>query len=270
MSKNKGVFDYESYQTYLRERLPTSGEHRGQRSLLAKALRCQTAFVSRVVNGQAEFSLEHSVAVNRFLQHTEEEGEFFVLLVHLARAGTPDLKRHYERQLERIRDRRKLIGERIGVSTSLSEADQTTYYSTWHYAAIHVLLMVPSIRTRADLARHLRLPEETIARTLDFLVRTGLARREGTGYAAGTTRIHLREDSPSITRHHANWRLKAMQSQELASREDLFFSGPICISETDAAKLKGALLTFLEQNEDMIRKSPEEAAFCLNFDFFRV
>ena len=73
-----------------------------------------------------------------------------------------------------------------------------------------------------------------------------------------------------IAKHHANWRMRSIQTLDRRSQEDLFFSGPISISEEDATKIRGNLLKMLEQLEPVIRASKEEAVFCLGMDFFRV
>jgi len=61
-----------------------------------------------------------------------------------------------------------------------------------------------------------------------------------------------------------------MWAMDRRSDEDLFYSGPICLSEADAERLKELLLKFLEESERIIGPSPEETVFCLGMDFFRL
>jgi hypothetical protein len=169
-----------------------------------------------------------------------------------------------------VAERWKVISERIRVKKGLSQADQLTYYSSWLYAAVHVMLTVPGLRTAKDLARHLRITLPQSQKTLDFLEGCGLAERSGEEYRTGEARIHLGHDSPLISKHHANWRLQAIQAADRAAKDDLFFSGPISVSAADAEKIRARLLQLLEEVEPVLRTSKEEVVRCLNFDFFRI
>jgi uncharacterized protein (TIGR02147 family) len=269
MSKNS-CFTYNDYRKYLENRLPTSGADRGLRARLAEHLHCQSAFISRVFAGKGDFSLEHAASISRFLGHTELEREYFLLLVHEARAGSSDLIDFYRERRREVGERHKVIAERIQVKSGLSKEDQMTYYSSWQYAAIHVLLTVPTFRHASKIAEQLQLPLMRVQSVLDFLESAGLAAKKDDGYIVGNTRIHLGSNSPLISKHHSNWRMKAMQAMEQSSAENLFFSGPISMSLKGVEKIRGKLLKFLEEVEPILSEAAEEEAYCLNLDFFRL
>jgi uncharacterized protein (TIGR02147 family) len=266
----RSVFEFRDYKQYLASALSPGGASYGQRSKLARALRCQPAFVSRVLNGEAHFSLEHGVPINQFLGHAEEESDFFLLLLLLGRAGTAELARYFRDQIERIVARRALISERIGVRELLAAEDQMTYYSAWYYAAIHILLFVPGYDSVAKISERLRLSPNTAQPALEFLVRIGLATREGKQYGPGKARIHLSGDSPLVAKHHTNWRMRAIDSLDEKDEADLHYSGPICISRKDALRIRQRFLDLLQELEPVIQGSPEEELYCLALDVFRV
>lgn len=270
MSEAGLVYKYGDYREYLAARLPISGADRGSRSRLASALGCQTAFVSQVLHGEANFSLEHAIGVSQFLGHTEAEEEYFMALVHLARAGTAALGEYFQRRLKAIRDKRELIAERIGIHQNLPEEALARYYSTWHYAAIHILCAIPAFQSSSALAAHLHVPERQVREMLEFLCAHGLVIERVGGYGIGQARTHLPRSSPLIARHHCNWRLRAMMAQDLASEHDKFFSGPVALTEQDAKRLREMILKFLESVQKAYLQSGREAVFCLNLDFFRV
>ncbi|MGE3263298.1 MAG: TIGR02147 family protein [Bacteriovoracia bacterium] len=269
-TKQISCFAYLDYRNYLKDRLPVTGTTRGQRSKLAAALGLQTAFVSRVLHGEAEFSLEHAMTINRFLGHTEGESEFFVLLIQWGRAGTAELKAYWKRKLDAILEQRQIVAERIQIKETLNSEDQMTYYSAWYFSAVHIMLMVPRWQTASALAEYLQLPLAQVNRVLEFLVGVSLAKEEAGKFTIGKNRIHLGKNSPILPRHHSNWRMRGMQSMERFSGEDLFYSGPISLSEADAKKIREMLLSFLEQKEKLIEPSPEETVFCLGIDYFRL
>ncbi len=139
----KAVYDFSDYRAYLQMALPVSGEERGSRNRFAEALNCQKGFISQVLGGSVHFSPEHAIKISRFLKHDPDEEEFFLLLVHLGRAGSHELVGFYKKKIGETLERRKQIKERIKAGSGLSESDQMLYYSTWHYTAIHMCLMVP-------------------------------------------------------------------------------------------------------------------------------
>lgn len=263
-------FAYDDYRAYLESRLATTGKQRGLRARMAKDLRCQSAYISRVLAGESHFSLEHAIQISRFLGHGDLEREYFLLLVEEARAGSQELAEFFREKREEVRARRLVIAERIKVKKELSREDQVTYYSSWLYAAIHVMLTVPAFQTVEEIARYLQLPVSKVSTILEFLEQAGLASRQGARYQTGETRIHLGKDSPMISRHHANWRLRAMQAMDQPSPDSLFFSGPISIAEHDVGNVRAKLLKLLEEIEPYFRQGKEECVVCLDLDFFRL
>lgn len=266
----KTLFDFYDYRAYLKFALPVSGPQRGTRAKLAEALGCQGAFVSLVLGGSTHFSLEHAEKVSRFLTHDEDERDYFLLLVHSARAGSKDLERYYQEKLEAIRSKRREIKERVVTTSSLSEADQLVYYSSWHYTAIHMCLMVPHLQERQAIANALHLPQGTVSSILSFLVRTGLAEEQGGRFVCGPIRIHLPANSPLVSKHHTNWRVKAIQSLDGTNKSDLHYSSVMCLSEEAIEKIRSLLLQAIEDTEPIIKDAKNEAVCALALDIFRV
>ncbi|OFZ01997.1 MAG: hypothetical protein A2Z97_08395 [Bdellovibrionales bacterium GWB1_52_6] len=267
--KNRSVLDCTNYKKYVSDRLESLGL-RGPRSKLASHLRCQSAYVSQVLNGRLHFSLEHAVLINHFFGHSSEEAHYFLLLIHEARAGSESLKQYYVSQLHEIRERRQHITHRLKVKRSLSEPDQAIYYGSWLYAAIHMMVMVPRFQTKQEIASHLQLSVKAITDAIEFLNSVGLVVQEGNKYRIGAARMHLDSSSSMIAKHHSNWRLRAIQSLDRPLKEDLHFTSIASLSEKDAARIRTIILEFLEQREEIIRPSKDETVFCLGIDFFKI
>ena len=270
MAKKNAIYDYRDYKKYLVDFIEKNkGRAKGTRSALAKAAGCQTAYVSQVLNGRAHFSLEQADAINGFCVHTEEEGEYFLLLVQHARAGTESLRKSLLGQIKRRVERQLNLKNRIGLEDALSEKDQMVYFSQWDYAAVHALLSVKGHRTAEALASTLRLSITRVTRILDFLTSKGLAARgDGGEYSIGTTRIHIGTDSPMITHHHTNWRLRAIHSLNRNLDDDTHYSSVVTVSADDAEKLRKMITDFILELKGVIRKTNPEGLHCINIDFF--
>lgn len=264
------VFNHAEYKAYLKERLGSASRRTGAKAAAARAIGCHTTYFSQVLNDRADLSLEQAESLNRFLGHTEEESEFFLLLVSYARAGTRFLREHFQRQIDRQLEKRLSIKERVGKRSSISPEDEAQFYSSWLYGATHVLVSIPALQEREALARYLNLPLERVTEILTLLEKVGLIEQNGKHYAPASQLVHLGADSANVSKHHTNWRLRALRSLESKQPNDLHYSAAVSLSQKDVARIKDNMITNLKANLDVIATSKEEAAYAYCFDFFEL
>lgn len=264
------VFQYQSYQEYLRDFFDQTGENRPKRAYLAKRLNCQSSFISQVFNNKTDLSLEHAIIVADFLELDADECRYFVLLVQLSRAGSQHLKAFFTRELKVAKQKVELIKSNIQVKDELTEEDQAIYYSQWWYSAIHILVAFPEVQNIDDLKKCLKLPKKIIQEALQFLLERQLVVSVKGSLQIGKTRIHLGSRSPQITRHHMNWREKSFDILAARNPENLHYTGVIGISRDGADKVRAQILTLLKGTEEIVEKTKEEAAYVLLLDFFEL
>lgn len=262
------IYDHKDFRSYLKEALPVKGPGRGSRARLADALGCKGGFISLVLSGDATFNEEHAIAASSFLNHDDEERDYFMLLVGHARAGSKNLENYYLEKIEGILQRRRAIKERIRVKAELAPAEQTVYYSTWHYIAVHMGLFTPDLQTKSALAKHFRLSIDRVSEILRFLVEAGMAEQREDRYIAHPSRTHLAPDSPLILQHHTNWRLKALQSLGEPEIDDLHYSLVMSASTDAAEKIREILLTSIQTIEPVLKKAEDERGYVLAIDLF--
>jgi uncharacterized protein (TIGR02147 family) len=264
------LFQFRSYREYLKHEFAGTGSHRGRRALLARALACQTSYLSQVLTDRAQLSLEHAIRTADFLDHTLAERKYFMLLVQKERAGSKELRTYFDDELSLLQKRRNEVKERINVRTSLSEADQMIYYSTWHYCAIHVLSSIPEFNSVESFATRLKLSIPLVKKVLQFLEERNFVKKTASGYTIGSTRIHLAKGSAMLPRHHANWRMKAIAHADEERASDLHYSAVLGISKKDIKGLKEKLLQLLQDFEPMIKESKEEDSVVFLLDLFQL
>jgi len=266
------VFEYRDYKKYVTDTLENRSEtSRGERSRLAEALQCHTAYVSQVLNGSPHFSLEQADRINQFFGHNKEQSLYFLLIVQHSRAGTASLKKVFDDQIQNIIERQYNLKNRLEFKKTLSVADQALFYSSWHYGAIHVLVSVPGCHTERGISDYLGLPIERVSEILSFLSSIGLVKKESGGrYEIGTTHIHLGADSPNIAKHHSNWRIRGIQSLDQPLPNDLHYSSVVTVSEEDAPKIRACLVKAIEEIRKTIKGSKDEGAYCYLIDFFNL
>lgn len=269
----KNLYEFNSYKEYLQDYIENrAGGGRGMKSRLAQVAGCQPAYVTQVLGGAANLSLEQGEAISRFLNHSEAEKHYFLLLIQWERAGTVGLTAHLRGQIEEEQRSKRHLARRLKEVPSLDEQFRRIYYGRWDYAAIHVLLTVRSCRTPERIASRLRLPLERVVNVLEFLDLCGLATKKGTQYEVGSGRIHLPDDAPEIARHHTNWRLQAIagveRSRGLPVDEHAHYSSVVTLSKADVKKVRETLLTAIQQSKKVIKESPPEELYGLNLDLF--
>lgn len=266
------LFGFEDYKKYLNQILdqPPIGGH-GARARLSQALSCQTAYTAQVLRGQAQFTLEQAEKVNVFLKHSEEEAQYFLLLVQLARAGSAELVKRIRTQLKKYKEDRQNLGKRFKIKDILGGEEQARYFSEWYYAAVHALASTKGFENSDQIAQYLKLPRAKVQEVIRFLVETGILKKQRTGgWDVGSTRLHLKRESTLINRHHTNWRLKAVQSLEDYKTEDLHYSSIISVAEADRERIMSLVVELIEKSAKIINETEPTGASALCLDLFRL
>ena len=267
-SQPNDIYGYSDYKAYLNASLPSKGEGRGARTRLAQALGCQPGFISLVLSGKGDLSLEHGIQVAQFLALDETEKDFLLLLIQKERAGSVVLKNHFVQQLKKIQSEKKEVKSRIQANHALSEEEQQQYYQSWYLTAIHMCTMIPSFRTPRAIAEYLHISYETARQAIEKLKFMGLVTQEGTQLKATQKRIHLGEKNLALKSHHTNWRLRALDSLNQQTETDLHYTSVMSISAEVAGQIRQLLLKSIQDSEPLIKGAQDEAVYTLAIDLF--
>ncbi|MCB9025989.1 MAG: TIGR02147 family protein [Bdellovibrionaceae bacterium] len=266
----KSVFEYKNYRDYLIDQLGGLRRRTGQRSLLARAINCQTAYLSQILNGNADLSIEQAVDVNKHLAHSQSESRFFLLLLQKERAGTLEAKNFFQEQIDETIANRLLVKNRVITNQEISKEDSSQYYSNWQYIAIHMALSIPGLQTKESLATHFSLSLSRVTDILEFLEEIGVVKNQNGHFQMTPTHIHLGNDSENILKHHSNWRLQSLKSLDRNKKGDLHYSVVYSLSKKDAKKIYDEMLKVVENNLKIVGPSAEEVLYCYALDFFEV
>lgn len=268
MADQRTLFEVADYKEYLRTKAGGAHQKKGVKSAMARALGCQPTYITHVLSGHANLSLEQAEALNVFFAHTKEESRFFLLMVLRDRAGTHTLREDFQEQMDQLLAGRMVLTKRLGQRNVLTEEQRAAFYSVWYYLAAQIALTIPGWRTPEALAKKLGLTAHRVAEVLQFLMEAGLVKKEGPHFVPTETQIRLGKDSLHILKHHTNWRLKAMESLEHETLNDLHYSSVVSLSEKDVVRIKNMLLDQLQENLKVIKDSKEEKLYSFNIDFF--
>ncbi len=263
------IFKYQNFRKFLRsiqDELPNGG--RGTVTQWAKVIRVTPALMSQILIGNKSMSLEMVDHLSTHLQLSEKEKDYFVLLVEFDRAGTKSLKDYFLKKIVHMQDESRYLKNQIQDITELSAEVKAIYYSQWIYAGIRNLVACSKIANIDTITEELNLPRETVANVIDFLVKHQLIIPAKQGWAPGPQSTFVPADSPLVYKHHQHWRLKGIQQMDLRSKEDLFYSSPMSLSEDLAKDLRSRIVKVIQDFQKDIGPSESQVVRCLNIDWF--
>lgn len=274
MSKleNGSVFDFNFYKDYLRSLAGPRTERRGVRAMMAKTLGCQSTYVSQVLYGQAHFSLEQAEVLSDFFRQAPQEKVFFLLLVQKDRAGTRRLEQFFLKEIEKARRARSEVGVGKKDPEAVDEEFQGLFYSSWEFAAVLAGLNIKKLRTPSALATFYSLPKKRVSEILSFLSAAGLVKKEGTSFQPIKEIVYLKRGSSLHLRkaHHANWRLRALESFDYQTDKDIHFSSVWSFSKAETERMFKLVEDFAREMASEFAECDETPSevFVFNVDFF--
>lgn len=269
----KTIFHYGEYKAFVRDWIaeqPHKG--RGQLSKIAQVLGISSVSVSHVFSGPRHLSKEQALELAQFLGLSTLEEEFLFLLVDHGRAGTAKLEKKLAAQIAQKREASLSIKTRVLQDAELDESAKAIFYSQWYYSGVRNLTAIDGFQTPGSIAARLGLSAAKVKEILEFLVRYGLCVEEGGKYRVGAKKTHLDAQSALVTRHHANWRTKAVENMrdKDADAMELFYTGPMTLSREAALEIRRELVDLVERAVKIVAPAPSEELMCLNIDWFGV
>jgi uncharacterized protein (TIGR02147 family) len=263
------LFSHRDYKAYLKKRIE-SEKSRAYKSRLATAMGTPASFISQVLHTHVELSYEHGFKLSRFWEFSPDEQEYFLTLVQLARAGAKELREFLEAKLDDLREKNKDLSQRFQQPAISTTEEQWTYYTTWHFAAVHLLTTIPSMQKPEAMARRLELPLQQIEFALNSLQRMGLVEKKADRWVSTKKSLHLSRNSPASAANHLIWRQRAIQHIYQDKDPDLHYTTLHTLSKQDAEQLRTMLLECIEKMRALVGPSKEEELVCVCVDYFGV
>lgn len=264
------IFKAKSYKMAIEKSLEDSRFGRGARTKLAEFLGVQPSFVSRVLAGDQDFSSEHIVRVAGFLELNEDETDYLVLVHHRDRAGAKDLRAHYQKQIERVDERRAQVKSQVRADRRMiSDGDALRYYGTWYHAAVHMFLRIPEVDL-ASISEALALPLVKVKESVRILEEIGMIESDRGKWKVLDQRLHNAKDSLGLRAHHMNWRQAAVRAWDEGGADDMFYSLVMSTDRGTAKRIKEVLLESIASVDPLLGPSDDREVHALNIDFFRV
>lgn len=263
------VYAYNDYKKLIQHWLqtqPKKGRGIGQR--LAKELRISSVLVSQILNGSRSLQLDYAHGIASFMALNSHETNYFLQLVQLENAGTESYRKHIKENIQKMQNEALEISTRVAKDVQLSEEDRAKFYSHWHYSAIRLLTDIPTFQTLDSISQALELEKPRVREILDFLVDRGLCRQVDGRYLMGVKSTHLESHSPWVYSRQVQWRQKSIHSMETKTEDNIYYTGPMVLSQKDAEWIRKRLVELIQEVTNRARKSDSESLRCLIVDWF--
>lgn len=269
MSKSFTIFAYNDYKKFFNawvELKPKNGY--GEYRKVSQALNLSTTMISQVFKSDKHLSMEMAADLCDYLGLTDDETDFFLLLVEYQKAGSLKLKIKLERQIKKSQEKSAKLESKVKKDIELSDGDKVIYYSSWLFQAVRLLSDIDGFGDADVIALRLNLPKNQIQKVIHFLLETNLCKREKGLLKMGPAITHINSKSPMVSRHHLNWRLRGHQQMTFNDEKNFFATVPMVLSVELAEKLRQELPQFIQNITSEIVSSKSEVVRCLNIDFF--
>lgn len=266
----KTIFNFQDYRSFLKNYLKELPKSHGVLKTWAAHLNVHSTLVSQVMMGQREFTEEQALELCDFIGLGSLEKDYLLELLRLERAGTNNLKKYHQTKLKELEKKALKLSERIETERKLTEQESSIFYSSWIYSAIRLSCSLESGLTIDEISEKLSVPRSQILSAIEFLRSSGFVKQNGARFEIGTQYTHLGKGSPYLNRHHANWRIKALQKIDHLTDQELMYTAPFSISEKDFNVLREQMVAVIQDFLKTVKASEGETVACLNLDLFKV
>lgn len=270
MAKPLNVFEYSIYRAFLKAWLDAAKAHKTSNlSRLAESIGVHPTFLSHVLAGDKDLSLEQASLMSEHFGFTRLEQEYFFVLIQLERAGHEKLRQYWQEKKRSIEAEKNRLSQRFDPHQQLTLEQKAIFYSSWKYAAIWSSTAIEDGQTLDEIAERFKMGRENAAEVVQFLLQSGLCSEVAAVYSIGKVHIHVPNESPLVVKHHTNWRMRAVHKMDERDVDELFFTSPMSVAKTDFAIMREKLNSLIKDVVDVAKVSKAEEVVCLNIDFFR-
>ena len=263
------VYEFDDYKIFFNrwvESLPKKGH--GEYRRVAIALGISTTMVSQVFKGDKELSLELACDLCEYLNMGEDEVDYFLLMVEHRRAGSAKLQKRLSKQLKERQEKARKLENRIKKEVELSEETRAVFYSSWMYSGIRMVASCDGFNDSAVISQRLNLPRNQVQKVMDFLLSHGMLIQKKGELELGRAKIYLGSSNLLSTKQHQNWRLQGFNKMVQTGDENLFYTGPMSLSEAAAEQIRQEISNLIDQVLKIVPPSKSETTRCLNIDWF--
>jgi uncharacterized protein (TIGR02147 family) len=256
----------ENYRDILKDL--TSRRRRGELSKISHYLNVAPTIVSNVLSGARDLTIDQAFLVSDYFEFGEKERDYFITAVQKARSPNEKLSDYWSEKLKEIKASSETVQQKSKSSKELPDSVKAIYYSSYLYAAIRLYCSVSNGKTLDDIAARFKITDKKAESILKFLIEHNLVYTLKNKYVMSAQSLIVPKDSEFVSRHHSNWRLKALSHLSDVKNSELVYTCPCSIDEKTFNELKIDILNLIESAVKKTHAASSDNLACLNIDLF--
>jgi len=265
----KSIYYFKDYKKYL---FHLVYEENMSVTSLAEGAGCHRPYLSKVLNGPQHLTPDQTFGISEWLQHLPDEREYLKLLVEYERSASKGFRSHLWQDItRRHKDYFELKNQvsNLQVKVQKDLGNESLYYCSWLYAAIHIATSIPELQTVGAMALKFGVRESEIEMACKALMDMKLIKRERNRWIWSSGDIHLPRESPLNIALQANWLIKAQQDIQLGRSESIHYSVIQSLSKDDIDKLRIRISEWIREFSQIAGPSRPEDLLVFRVDFFK-
>ena len=259
------IFSFQTHTEFLENIFNDKQAERGLLSRASEALGVHPSYLSRAIKGENNLTPDQGFALGQWLGLEELEREYLSILIQKDRAGSHKFKESLQAKLDGIRESKNDIGRdfKAQVAPNLAEA---TYYSSWLYSAIHILMTIEEFNSVAKISKALKVSDSEVENGLKVLVEMGLVQQKNSKWNLTNKKAFISNSNALAQCYHASWSDRLNSTLSVHDAKNVRYTGVHSVSQSDWDKLRDMIRDFLRSLNPVIEPSKEETLIAIRID----
>lgn len=243
---------------------------------MAKFIRVQKPYLSKVLNKRADFSSDQMFMACEYLNFSEEESEYLMLLLEYDRTTYQVRKKKILVEIQKIqdskRDSKNVIAKEIQNLTAVDfdSSSISDYYLDPLIQIVHIFLLIPRFVKHPKLiAENLSITEENVQDILKKLVDLKIIEIKDNKIEVIVRTMHLPRESKLVPVNHQMMRQFALyRMSRLPWNLKKSWMVTFNSNEESRKKMELEFNLFLEKVRKISSEGPKTDCYQLSFDLF--
>lgn len=268
------IYEYSYYQEVIKAYIDEQELLKNKVSYqqIALSLRMQKSYFSKVMAKNAELNKDQAFLLGQFLKLTPEETDYLFLLTDWARASDSNLKTYLKEKIKNIQFQKIQSHKYLNTNEAKPNSELLNkYYLSPEVQLIHLSAGIKRFQREPDnIRKELNLSPNIFKETLKLLQELELIELKENKLKILKSNLHLKPDSPFFPSWQTQFKLKSTEWIKSLEEGDKYnFLATFSSTEEDKEKIRIEFLHFLKKVEKIVKDSPPEKLYQINFDLFK-
>lgn len=261
------IFNFSNYKEYLSE-LFKAPQNRGLMTKAAETIGCGKSYLSRVLSEKMDLSLDQGFQLSQFLDHTENETEYFKLCIEFSRAQNFSYKKNLQNKIKNSMEK-FLESQKQGENPKEEfVGSEIEYYLNWYLIPLHLMSSFEGGISLKEACAKLNLSENIISTGLDYLLNLNLVSKKNLRFYYNDGAKYLPKNHPFLLILNKNLKDQSILQSQYKNSNSLNFSIWQSLSSKDYETVRMLLHSTIDKINKISQPSKSEKVIGLSIDLF--